>query len=34
MDVALAKLRSGQLKFDILLFPTIDVMAQLVVRGS
>ncbi len=29
MDVALAKLRSGKLNFDI-FFPTVDVMAQLV----
>ena len=29
MDVALAKLRSGQLNFDV-FFPTIDVMGQLV----
>ena len=29
MDAALAKLRSGQLNFDV-FFPTVDVMAQLV----
>ena len=29
MDVALAKLRSGKLNFDV-FFPTIDVMGQLV----
>ena len=34
MDVALAKLRSGQhLGFDV-FFPTVDVMAQLVVREA
>ena len=33
MDVALAKLRSGKLNFDV-FFPTVDVMAQLVEREA